>query len=204
MPGRDEYISIHLALDQNSCRNESPSQGPRRIVIPAAMFILFRAIVWATLFVAFGLVFLPSWLLRNTGLARPPIIGPAQTAGAVLVIAGGCLVAWSIVTFVFVGKGTAAPFDPPRRLVVTGPFRYSRNPIYIGAITAMGGAALCFGSRGLLVYDSAIAVAFHLLVRAYEEPALRRTFGTAYGEYCSRVPRWLPFTGPHASAAEPE
>ena len=154
------------------------------------MFILFRAIVYATLFVAFGLVFLPSWLLRNTGLTPPPVAGPAQLAGAALVVAGGCLVAWSILTFVFVGKGTAAPFDPPRRLVVSGPFRHLRNPIYVGAVAAMAGAALYFRSWGLLAYDAAIAVTFHVLVLAYEEPVLRRAFGADYHAYCARVPRW--------------
>lgn len=154
------------------------------------MFILLRAIVYATLFVAFGLVFLPSWLLRNTGLISPPATGPAQAAGAALVVAGGCLVAWSILMFVFVGKGTAAPFDPPRRLVVSGPFRYVRNPIYVGALVAMAGAALYFASWALVAYDAAIAVTFHVLVRTYEEPVLRRTFGEQYDAYCSRVRRW--------------
>ena len=154
------------------------------------MFILLRAVVYATLFIAFGLVFLPSWLLRNTGLASPAVTGPAEAAGAALVVAGGCLVGWSILSFVFVGKGTAAPFDPPRRLVVSGPFRYLRNPIYVGAIVAMAGAALYYRSWGLLAFDAAIAVIFHVLVRAYEEPVLRRTFGTAYDTYCASVPRW--------------
>jgi protein-S-isoprenylcysteine O-methyltransferase Ste14 len=154
------------------------------------MFILFRAIVYATLFIAFGLVFLPSWLLRDTGVAPPAVIGPAQAAGAALVVAGGCLVGWSILSFVFVGKGTAAPFDPPRRLVVSGPFRYLRNPIYVGAVIAMAGAALYFRSWGLLAFDAAIAVIFHVLVRAYEEPVLSRTFGAAYDAYCASVPRW--------------
>lgn len=140
------------------------------------MFILFRAIVYATLFVAFGLVFLPSWLLQDTGLTAPGVIGPARAAGAALVVAGGCLVGWSILTFVFVGKGTAAPFDPPRRLVVTGPFRYMRNPIYVGAVAAMAGAALYFRSRGLVAYDAAMAVTLHVLVRTYEEPVLRTNF----------------------------
>jgi len=154
------------------------------------MFILFRAVVYATLFVAFGLVFLPSWLLQGSGLTAPAVIGPPQAAGAILVAAGGCLVGWSILTFVFAGKGTAAPFDPPRRLVVTGPFRYLRNPIYVGAVAAMAGAALYFHSWGLAAYDAAIAVTFHVLVRMYEEPVLRRTFGDEYDVYCARVRRW--------------
>jgi protein-S-isoprenylcysteine O-methyltransferase Ste14 len=92
--------------------------------------------------------------------------------------------------FVFVGKGTAAPFDPPRRLVVSGPFRHVRNPIYVGALVAMSGAALYFGSWALVAYDAAIAVTFHVLVRIYEEPVLRRTFGEQYEAYCARVRRW--------------
>ncbi len=159
------------------------------------MFILFRAIVYATLFVAFGLVFLPSWILRNAGLRLSSGSGPEQAAGAALVVAGGCLVAWSILTFVFVGKGTAAPFDPPRRLVVGGPFGFVRNPIYVGAVAATGGAALYFRSPGLLAYAAAIAIIFHVLVRAYEEPVLRRTFGADYDEYCTRVPRWPTGSG---------
>jgi protein-S-isoprenylcysteine O-methyltransferase Ste14 len=154
------------------------------------MFILFRAIVYATLFVASLLVFLPSWLLQGTGLTAPAVVGPPQAAGVALVVAGSCLVGWSILTFVFVGKGTAAPFDPPRRLVVTGPFRYLRNPIYVGAIAAMAGAALFLRSWGLVAYDAVVAVTLHVLVRIYEEPVLRRTFGDEYDAYCSRVPRW--------------
>lgn len=156
----------------------------------AVIFILFRAIVYATLFVAFGLVFLPSRLLANSGLSAPAATGFAQVAGAIMVVAGGCLVSWSILTFVFVGKGTAAPFDPPRRLVVSGPFGYLRNPIYVGALVAMAGAALYFRSWGLAAYDVAIAVVFNVIVRAYEEPVLRRTFGDEYDAYCVRVRRW--------------
>jgi protein-S-isoprenylcysteine O-methyltransferase Ste14 len=154
------------------------------------MFILFRAIVYATLFIAFGLVFLPSWLLRDSGLTVPAVTGPAQAAGGALIVAGGCLVGWSILTFVLAGKGTPAPFDPPRRLVVSGPFRYLRNPIYVGAVAAMAGAAIYFGSWGLAAYAAAIALIFHVLVRTYEEPVLRRTFGDEYDGYCAQVPRW--------------
>src|SRR4029078_6757803 len=101
---------------------------------------------------------------------------------------------WSLM-LVLVGKGTAAPFDPPRRLVVAGPFRYARNPIYIGAVAAMAGAALYFHSWGLRADEAAIAVTFHVLVRVYEEPVLRRTFGADYDSYCAQVPRWPGWRG---------
>jgi protein-S-isoprenylcysteine O-methyltransferase Ste14 len=154
------------------------------------VFILARALVWSTLTVGFGLVFLPSWLLDRSGIVRPAASGLAQAGGIVLVITGGVLVLISVLTFVFVGRGTPAPFDPPRRLVVSGPFRYVRNPIYVGAVMSMLGAALFYRSIGLAVYAAVLAIGFHILVLAYEEPTLRRMFGDDYTAYCRRVGRW--------------
>src|SRR4029078_4318695 len=108
-----------------------------------------------------------------------------------LVVVGACLAAWSILSFVFRGEGTAAPFDPARRLFIRGAFRCVRNPISVGAAAALSGAALYFHSWGLLGYAAAIAVIFHVLVLVYEEPVLRRSFGADYDAYCTRVPRWL-------------
>jgi len=92
----------------------------------------------------------------------------------------------------FVGKGTPAPFDPPRRLVVRGPYRFVRNPMYIGAALALAGAALFYGSWPLLGYMGLFLLITHLFVRLYEEPVLRRLFGTEYEEYCRVVRRWRP------------
>jgi len=156
------------------------------------LFILARALVYATLFVAFGLVFIPTQILARAGIAGPASIGALELAGFGLVLAGGALVLASILTFVFVGKGTAAPFDPPRRLVTSGPFRSVRNPIYIGALVGLGGATLYYRSVGLATYGLVLALGFHLIVRVYEEPVLRRSFGAEYDDYCSRVPRWIP------------
>ena len=108
----------------------------------------------------------------------------------------------SILAFVFVGKGTPAPFDPPRRLVTIGPFRAVRNPIYIGALLGIAGAALYYGSIGLILYALALALAFHVLVLFYEEPVLRRSFGSEYQAYCQRVPRWLPHRPRHSASPD--
>jgi protein-S-isoprenylcysteine O-methyltransferase Ste14 len=156
------------------------------------MFALARALVWAALFVAFGLVFIPARLLESTGVTPPPTTGPGQIVGIVLVLAGGVLVLACLVAFALVGKGTAAPFDPPRRLVERGPYRYIRNPIYVGALVALIGATSYYRSLGILGYALVLAVGFHILVLVYEEPTLRRLFGTEYEEYCRRVPRWFP------------
>ena len=156
------------------------------------MFAFARALVWAALFVAFGLVFIPSRVLEWTGVTPPAAIGPAQILGSLLVLAGGILVLACLFVFAFAGHGTAAPFDPPRRLVAQGPYACVRNPIYIGAIVAMAGAALFYRSLGVLCYALVLALIFAVLVLTYEEPTLRRLFGAEYDAYCRRVPRWLP------------
>jgi protein-S-isoprenylcysteine O-methyltransferase Ste14 len=99
---------------------------------------------------------------------------------------------WCIVTFAWIGKGTPAPFDPPHRLVVRGPYRFVRNPMYIGGAVTLAGAALFYRSLFLLAYGCLFLLAACLFVLFYEEPTLRRTFGIDYDAYCRRVSRWLP------------
>jgi protein-S-isoprenylcysteine O-methyltransferase Ste14 len=97
-----------------------------------------------------------------------------------------------ILTFVFAGKGTPAPFDPPRRLVVRGPYRFVRNPMYLGAGLALTGAALFYQSIPMAGYAGAFLLITHFFVILYEEPTLRRTFGTDYAAYCRQTGRWWP------------
>lgn len=99
---------------------------------------------------------------------------------------------WCILTFVRVGHGTPAPFDPPRRLVERGPYRFVRNPMYLGAVLALAAAALFYESWPLLAYAGLFLIAGHLIVTGYEEPTLRRSFGVEYEAYCRRVSRWWP------------
>ena len=156
------------------------------------MFVLARALTYATLFVGFLLVFLPARILDRFGLRAPADIGLSQYAGVLLTAAGGALALSCILAFVVVGKGTPAPFDPPRRLVVRGPYRWVRNPMYLGAGAALLGAALFFRALPLVAYAALFLVAMHLFVLVYEEPTLRDTFGADYETYCRRVGRWWP------------
>src|SRR5256885_2858729 len=114
------------------------------------MFVLMRAVTYAALFIGFLLVFLPGRVLEWSGVRRPAALGLTQVVGLAVVVLGVALALWCILTFVFVGRGTPAPFDPPRRLVVRGPYRYVRNPVYIGAGLALAGAALFYGSWPLV------------------------------------------------------
>jgi protein-S-isoprenylcysteine O-methyltransferase Ste14 len=158
------------------------------------MFVLARALTYATLFVGLVLVFVPARVLSLAGIGRPERFEAPQAAGILLGAAGAILAVSCVVTFALVGKGTPAPFDPPRRLVVRGPYRLMRNPMYAGAGLALAGAALFFESGALLGYLVAFFIAAHLFVVWYEEPTLRRTFGEEYDAYCRAVRRWLPVT----------
>ena len=154
------------------------------------MLILVRALVYATAFVGLLLVFVPAQLLTWSGIPRPTSIGTPQIAGLMVATLGALLVVWCVLTFVANGKGTPAPFDPPRRLVVSGPYRYMRNPMYFGAGLAISGAALFYQSILLLAYASAFLLFFHVFVVFFEEPALQRTFGDDYESYSRQVRRW--------------
>jgi len=156
------------------------------------MFVFIRAVTYATLFIGFFLVYVPSQLLARLGVALPSSIGVQQLAGFVLAGFGGTVALWCVFTFARHGKGTPAPFDPPRLLVVSGPYRYVRNPMYIGAVTALLGAALYWSSTSLLAYAVIFLVCGHLFVVYWEEPVLSNTFGCQYEDYCHHVRRWLP------------
>jgi protein-S-isoprenylcysteine O-methyltransferase Ste14 len=125
-------------------------------------------------------------------VASPPTIGTAQAAGVLAATIGGAVAVWCVLAFALFGKGTPAPFDPPRLLVVRGPYRYVRNPMYLGAVTALAGAALFYGSAPLGVYAAAFLLTMHAFVVWYEEPRLRATFGEHYECYCRSVRRWWP------------
>ncbi len=156
------------------------------------MLTLLRALTYATLFVALFLVIVPQRILTGSGVVPIDSFGFVQLIGLTIVALGFGLVLWCLVTFAFVGKGTAAPFDPPRQLVIVGPYRFVRNPIYIGAIIAMLGAALYFESAALALYALVVLIVTHLMVRLYEEPHLRRAFGQPYEDYLRSVHRWIP------------
>lgn len=156
------------------------------------MFVLFRAITYAALFMGLLLIYLPARLLSWSGIPRPVTIEAPQVLGMLVGAVGAAVTLWCIFTFASIGRGTPAPFDPPRRLVVQGPYRFVRNPMYIGAGLALGGAALFYESVSLLGYACLFFLVTHLFVMLYEEPTLRQTFGQEYEAYCHKVRRWWP------------
>ncbi len=133
---------------------------------------------------------MPYWLLpRGT---RPNLRG-AGAAGWLLIAAGIALYfACAFWGFALRGKGTPLPIDPPKKLVVEGPYGLVRNPMYWSVTSVMLGEAAVFHSVALAELAVAFFAGVNVFVLLYEEPALRRKFGAEYEEYCRRVPRWLP------------
>ncbi len=105
--------------------------------------------------------------------------------------AGVALLLWCVREFYVAGRGTLAPWEPPRKLVISGPYRFSRNPMYIAVVAVLLGWAALFRSRTLLIYALAVAITVHFRVLLAEEPWARRTFGAEWEEYRTRVPRWF-------------
>ncbi|WP_419941224.1 methyltransferase family protein [Candidatus Palauibacter sp.] len=133
-------------------------------------------------------VFLPLLIVRGRTAG-----GGATLGAALLLLALGAGIflrcAWD---FVVAGKGTPAPIDQPKRLVIRGLYRYSRNPMYVGVLSVIAGWAVLFGAGILAAYAAAWFVIFSLFVRFYEEPHLTRKFGDEYAAYRERVGRWFP------------
>ena len=112
--------------------------------------------------------------------------------GVILIVAGAALYLWCLSLFAIVGTGTPGLWDPPRQVVAAGPYRWVRNPIYIGALLVVMGEAWLFLSLPLLIYAGVMAACFHLFVIGYEEPRLGKNFGLTYEKYLRVVPRWIP------------
>jgi protein-S-isoprenylcysteine O-methyltransferase Ste14 len=113
-----------------------------------------------------------------------------HVAGLAVIAVGACIVAACVRDFFVIGRGTLAPWDPPRRLVVVGLYRYVRNPMYVGVLAVIAGTAIDTGSPAVLAYAVVAAIGFHLRVVLYEEPHLAAQFGEDWAAYSRKVRRW--------------
>ena len=123
-----------------------------------------------------------------------PVAGwfPLRIIGVVLIAAGAIVLLDSFARFALQGLGTPAPVFPTRHLVVTGLYRYVRNPMYVAVLATIIGQGLLFGNIRVLEYGALVWLGFTIFVMLYEEPTLRATFGAEYEEFCAAVPRWIP------------
>jgi len=163
------------------------------LIRTSAAFVLLRAAVVATLFVSLWTWFMPRWMAGGD-------LHPRWIIGAIaLMLIGGAIMLECVWDFAWTGRGTAAPFDPPRRLVITGLYRYVRNPMYLGMAVFLIGEAFVLPqvTREMLLMLAVLAAIIAVFVLTYEEPALRRLFGEDYETYCRNVRRWLPRLTPY-------
>lgn len=140
------------------------------------------------------------WTLYRWRMA-PPLLGffPFCVIGVLLIALGLPVLLDSFARFALQGLGTPAPIAPPQHLVVTGLYRYVRNPMYVSVVSLIFGQGLFFGSVPVLEYGLAVWLGFHLFVLLYEEPTLRAKFGDEYQEFCANVRRWIPRVRPWTS-----
>jgi protein-S-isoprenylcysteine O-methyltransferase Ste14 len=164
-------------------RAATESERRRRAALGTAVF---------TVALPGSVVVLVPWLLTGWRVAESAWL---RGLGVLLIVAALPVFVSFLLRFVREGIGTPAPILPPERLVVGGPFERVRNPGYLSVIAMVLGQAALFGSSAVALWALAIAVGFHGFVVLYEEPALRRRFGSDYEAYCRRVPRWLPRLG---------
>jgi protein-S-isoprenylcysteine O-methyltransferase Ste14 len=163
-------------------------------------FAVLRTTIFALLFMGTVGIYLPRYVgLLNDGLHRD-----ARLLGVIPFVLGLCVALRCAFAFAWTGHGTPMPLDPPRILVVTGMYRYVRNPMYFGMALFLIGEWLLWGSdvRGAVIYAVVFGVAVTLFVVLYEEPTLRQKFPKQYPEYCRNVPRFLPRLHPWIGAKE--
>jgi protein-S-isoprenylcysteine O-methyltransferase Ste14 len=161
---------------------------PRGDALLPNLSLLLRNLAFTVVVPGTVSVLVPYLILGDGG--HPP--HPVGWPGLVLIAAGLALYGWCMWLFATIGRGTPGPWDAPRRLVVAGPYRWVRNPIYVGVLLVILGEAWLFGSWSLVIYAAGAAVFFHLAVLAYEEPTLRANFPADYEDYFRTVHRWIP------------
>lgn len=135
------------------------------LVVPLFLLDQWPATPWGSLFISFGLM--------------------ADGLGLLLMV-------WTISLFWRKGEGTLAPWDPPKHLIVRGPYRHVRNPMITGVCLVLLGEVLVTGSFALLAWLAVFALTNMIYMPKVEEPQLRARFGEAYDYYCQNVPRWVP------------
>jgi protein-S-isoprenylcysteine O-methyltransferase Ste14 len=160
------------------------------------LFALGRSLIVSAIFVSIWTWFIPRWMAGGGLNAQPNV--PA----IVLMAIGGAIAFRCLIDFAWRGLGTPAPFDPPRRLVVSGLYRWVRNPMYVGMGILLIGEALLLPAIRLqmLAMVAILWIVVTLFIVVYEEPTLRRLFGEDYERYCRNVRRWIPRLTPFDKA----
>ena len=162
--------------------------GPSRL---ESAWLAVRSVLWTLLLPGVVAGYLP-WRFFGLREARLDLGDPLHLVGLLAIAAGAALLGACIFEFARYGRGTLAPMDAPRELVVRGLYTYVRNPMYLSVATVLLGEFFLTRSRSLLAFGAIWFLIVNLFVIGYEEPTLRRRFGDSYRRYASTVGRWLP------------
>lgn len=158
---------------------------------PGVGWLFFKVTLFTFVVPGTVTVLIPLLLLSRVSSDAAGLSGPSWLGLPVLLL-GAALYFRCAYDFAGAGRGTPAPIDPPVALVARGPYRISRNPMYVGVLMVVLGEAIALRAMPLFYYLLLMALAFHLVVILYEEPSLSRQFGDVYEEYRATVPRWVP------------
>jgi protein-S-isoprenylcysteine O-methyltransferase Ste14 len=160
--------------------------------LPATIWLLAKLAIFTVLIPGTVTVWLPLFYVYPDIRHQPPAGIGSVVVGIIVIAISASGYLWCALDFAFFGKGTPAPIDMPKVLVVRGLYRYSRNPMYISVLLVLMGESIFFWSTRLLEYAAIVAIGFHVFILAQEEPTLRRKMGAAYEQYVQDVPRWIP------------
>ena len=175
-------------------RAPAPGDARRQVVGGRAtiFMLLLRSIFFTLLLPGTVTVLIPYWLISSSGTSIPSNYQAIRYLGIPLIWIGAAGLLWSIWEFFSQGRGTLAPVDPPKHLVIRGLYRFVRNPMYVSVVTILLGEAILFRSPAVVIEAGVFLVLAHIFVALYEEPVLRRQFGATYEMYSQTVGRWLP------------
>jgi protein-S-isoprenylcysteine O-methyltransferase Ste14 len=176
--GREESIGVSA---RRQFRAVAPLPGVVTMLVPLAILLASGTDI--------------GWGLNGVAAALPVLLGLAAIG------TGSALWLSTVRLFARLGKGTLAPWDPPRKLVVEGPYRHVRNPMITAVLAVLAGEAALFGSLPLLGWCALFFAVTYVVFVLFEEPELEKRFGPEYGDYRRNVPRWLPRRTPWSPGA---
>jgi protein-S-isoprenylcysteine O-methyltransferase Ste14 len=155
------------------------------------MWLLLKTAVFVAIVPGTVAVYVPYLITGRMLFEQMASASGWHLAGWLLAVFGCALAIYCVIDFVSRGRGTPAPLDPPRKLVVKGAYSFTRNPMYIAVSSFVFGLAVLTGSWALVLYGTGLSILFHFFVVYYEEPGLKKRFGSSYEEYCRTVSRWF-------------
>ena len=164
----------------------------KRHNINSGVSLIFINIIFTILYPGIVAGLIPCWIIGgDINVIIFEFEKLHQLAGIFLFIAGFIIMTWCIVNFAVKGRGTLSPIAPTKKLVVSGLYRFSRNPMYIGVMLLLIGETLFFSSLSLCLYSFIVFLGFNLFIIAREEPRLKKDFGNDYDIYRKKVRRWF-------------